>query len=196
MKTEFDENVLEYWKLPYGNYILKMKKDHGLAYDCDKKNILPAVLGASILSNNKRIINSFIREINGFYKNSIYYGDTDSLYIEKKYWDVFDKANIVGEELCHVKNDYKTRGIFYGLLLAPKIKYCLTVDKFGIVQEHKTFKGVNGSNRLLDLFQYFKMIERKKVSALLAESWKKSFDSGKIIPTKRRFCSECNDKKM
>ena len=26
MKTEFDENVLDYWKLPNGNYILKMKK--------------------------------------------------------------------------------------------------------------------------------------------------------------------------
>ena len=26
MKTEFDEKVLDYWKLPYGNYIVKMKK--------------------------------------------------------------------------------------------------------------------------------------------------------------------------
>ena len=26
MKTEFDENVLDYWKLPNGNYIVKMKK--------------------------------------------------------------------------------------------------------------------------------------------------------------------------
>ena len=53
-------------------------------------------LGAFILSNSKRIMNNFIREINGFYNNSIYYGDTDSLYIEKKYWDVLDKANLVG----------------------------------------------------------------------------------------------------
>ena len=29
-------------------------------------------------------MNNFIREKNGFYNNSIYYGDTDSLYIEKK----------------------------------------------------------------------------------------------------------------
>ena len=36
-------------------------------------------------------MNIFIREINGFYNNSIYYSDTDSLYIEKKYWDVLDK---------------------------------------------------------------------------------------------------------
>ena len=30
MKTEFDENVLDYWKLTNGNYIVKMKKDDGL----------------------------------------------------------------------------------------------------------------------------------------------------------------------
>ena len=27
MKTEFDENVLDYWKLPNGIYIVKIKKD-------------------------------------------------------------------------------------------------------------------------------------------------------------------------
>ena len=52
--------------------------------DCDFKNTLPAVLGAFILSNSKRMMNNFVREINGFCNNSIYYGDTDSLYIEKK----------------------------------------------------------------------------------------------------------------
>ena len=85
MKTEFDENVLDYWKLPNGNYVVKMKKDDGLDDDCDIKNTLPAVLGAFILSNSKRIMNNFIREVNGFYNNSIYYGDTDSLYIEKNF---------------------------------------------------------------------------------------------------------------
>ena len=30
MKTEFDENVLDYWKLPNGDYIVKMKKDDGV----------------------------------------------------------------------------------------------------------------------------------------------------------------------
>ena len=67
-------------------------------------------------------MNNFIRERNGFYNNSIYYGDTDSLYIEKKFGVVLDKANLVGEELCQRKNDYKKGGIFYGLFLAPKIK--------------------------------------------------------------------------
>ena len=107
---------------------------------------------------------------------------------------MLDKANLDGEGLCQSKNKYKTGGIFYGLFLAPK-KYCLTIDKFGIVQEHKTVKGFNDSKRLLDRSQYFKLIEGKNVSALLPQSWKKSFDSGIIIPTKMRFCNECNDKK-
>ena len=197
MKTELDENVLDYWKLRNGNYVVKMKKDDGLDDDdCDNKNTLPAVLGAFILSNSKRIMNNFIREINGFYNNTIYYTDCDSLYIEKKYWDELDKANLVGEDLCQGKNYYKTRGIFHGLFLAPKIKYCLTIDGYGIIQEHKTFKGFNDSKRLLDRSQYFKMIEGKKISALLPRPWKKSFDSGIIIPTKMRFCNECNDNKM
>ena len=141
-------------------------------------------------------MNSLIRKINGFYNNSIYYGDTDSLYIEKKYWDVLDKPNLVGEGLCQGKNDYKTGGIFYGLFSSLKVKYCLTIDNYGVIQEHKTFKGFNDSKRLLDQSQYFKMIKGKKVSALLPKGWKESFDSGIIVPTKMRICSECNDKKM
>ena len=62
-------------------------------------------------------MNNFFREIDGFYNNSIYYSDTVSLYIEKNYWDVLDKAKLVGQELCQSKNYYKTGGIFYGLFL-------------------------------------------------------------------------------
>ena len=93
-------------------------------------------------------------------------------------------------------NDYKTGGIFYGLFLAPKIKFCLTIDDYGIIQEHKTFKRFNDSERFLDRSQYFKMIEGKKISAMLPRSWKKSFDNGVIIPEKMRFCNKCNDKKL
>ena len=73
MKTEFDENVLDCWKLQNGNYIVKMKRDDGLDDDCDIKNTLPAVLGAFIFGNSKRIMKKCIREINGFYKIYINY---------------------------------------------------------------------------------------------------------------------------
>ena len=118
------------------------------------------------------------------------------MYIEEKNWYLLDKANLVGDGLCRGKNDYKTGGILYGLFLAPKIKYYLTTDEFGYIQEQKTFKGFNDSKRLLDCYQIFKMIEGEKISAMLPRSWKKSFDSEKIIPTKKRLCNECNDNKM
>ena len=59
-------------------------------------------------------MNNFIREINGFFNISIYYGDTDSSYIEKKNLEVLDKAGLVGNNLCQGKNDCKTGGTFYG----------------------------------------------------------------------------------
>ena len=40
------------------------------------------------------------------------------------------------------------------------------------------------------------MLKGEKMSAMLPRSWKKSFDSGIIIPTKMRFCNECDVKKL
>ena len=48
-------------------------------------------------------MNIFPRENNGFYNTSFYYGVTDSKYIEKKDWDVLDKANLKGKQLCQGK---------------------------------------------------------------------------------------------
>ena len=98
-----------------------MKRGDELDVECDTENTLPAHLGAFILSYTKRNMNTFITELNGFHNNSIYSADTDSLYIEKKYWDMLDKAELVGEEFRQGKNDYESGGIFYGLFLAPKI---------------------------------------------------------------------------
>ena len=139
MKTEFDENVLDYWRIPSGNFIVKMKKDDELDKDCHSKNTLPSVLGVFIIGKIKRIMNIFITEINGFYNNNIFYRDTDRLYIEKKYSDVLDEENLVGESLCLGKNYYKSGGTLYGLFVAPKIKYFLTLDKCGNIQGYKNF---------------------------------------------------------
>ena len=106
---------------------------------------------------------------------------------------MLDKANLVGKKLCQGKNDYKTGEIFYGLFLAPKIKYVLTIDDYGIIQQHMTFKGLNDSKRLLDRSQYFNMLKGKKITAILPRSWKKSFENGVIIPTKMRQCNSCKD---
>ena len=114
MQTENDENVLDYWKLTNELNIRKMRNDDYLHGDNYMKHTLPSHLGAFILSNSKRDMNTFIREISGLYNNSIYYGVTDSLYKEKNYWDVLDKANLVGRNFCQGNTDYKSGGIFYG----------------------------------------------------------------------------------
>ena len=119
------------------------------------------------------------------------------MYVHKNYWDVLDKAKLVGKNLCQGRFDYKTGGIFYGLLLAPKIKYCLTIDEFGIMQEQNTFIGFNDSKdskRLIDRSQYFEVIEAKNLSAMLPKSWKKPFNRGGVIPTRKTFCIECSKK--
>ena len=80
------------------------------------------------------------------------------------------------------------------MFLAPKIKYCLTLNELGIIEQHMTFKGFNDSKRLLERSQYFNMLEGKKITAMLPRSWRKSFNNGIIIPTKMRRCDICNDK--
>ena len=100
MKTDYDENVFGYWKLPNGIYIVKFKKDDGWEGDYDIKSTLPSHLGAFILNNSNWVMNNFTREINGFFIDSIYYGDTDSLYTKEKYLDVLEKAKLFGRNLC------------------------------------------------------------------------------------------------
>ena len=105
---------------------------------------------------------NFIIEINGHYNHTMFYSVLDSLCKEKK-WNVLHKAKLPGEGLCRSENDYKSGGIFYGLFLAPKTKYVSTIDKCGTVQEHKTSKGFNDSERPLDRSQNVKTIGGKKI---------------------------------
>ena len=74
-------------------------------------------------------MNNFIHAINRFYTNDVYYTDTDSLYIGNKHWHKLDKATLVGKILLQAKNDYNDGDFCYGLFFAPKIKYCLTINK-------------------------------------------------------------------
>ena len=200
MKTENDENILAYWKLPNGKYNEKMKKDDGLHDDeCDSKKTLPVHPGAFILKISKRFVNDFIREINGFYIINIYIYMTQMpihSVLKRNFGMCWTKLNWLKKIYVKVKKHYKSGGIFKGLFLAPKIQYCLIIANFGILQKHKILKRFNDSKRLLDRSQYFKRIEGIKTSALLRKSWKKSFVSGIIIPTKTRNCNEYISKRM
>ena len=70
-------------------------------------------------------------------------------------WDKLDKGGLVGKNLLQGKNDYKDGGIFYGLCLATKIKFCLTTNKYGVIDEHKTFKGFTIVFDKLDRKEHF-----------------------------------------
>ena len=65
MMTEYDERVLGYRKLKHRKNIVKLKNDAGMADELKKVNTMPIHLGAFVLSNSKRIMNSFIHAIGG-----------------------------------------------------------------------------------------------------------------------------------
>ena len=165
LMTEYDDRALDYQKINYGTYIVKMKDDEGLPDEVKKLNTVPLHLGAFVLSNSKRILNNFIHAIGGLYPNNVYYTDTDSLYIENKHCNKLDKAGLVGKNRLQGKNDYKEGGIRYGLFLAPKIKYCLIINKYGVIDEHKTFKGLTNVCDNLNRKEYFNMAVGGKLIA-------------------------------
>ena len=157
MQTEYDERVKDYWKISGINYIVKMIGDKGLEDEIKKVNTMPLHIGAFVLSNSKRIMNNFVHAIDGFYNNDVYYTDTDSLYIENKHWDKLKEFGLIGKNLLQGKNDYKDGGIFYALFLAPKIKYCLIINKYEIISEKKCFKGFTNVSDKVDRKEYFNM---------------------------------------
>ena len=98
---------------------------------------------------------------------------------------------MVGKGLLQGKNDYKDGGKFFGLFPAPKIKYCLTINKYGVIDEHKTFKGFTNVSDNLERKEYFKKADGGKIVAKVPLSWKKSFSQGVVIPHKMRNCHYC-----
>ena len=191
MTSEYDERVKDYWKISGKSYIVKLIDDAGLEDEVKNLNTMPLHLGVFVLSNSKRIMNNFIHAVNGFYTNDIYYTDTDSLYTENKHWDKLEKAGLKGKALLQGKNDYKDGGIFYGLFLAPIIKYCSTINKHSVFDEHKTFEGFTNVSDNFDGKEYFKMLDGAKLTAKVPLSWNKVFSHGVIILHKLRNCNKC-----
>ena len=182
MTTEYDERVLDYQKNNYGNYIVKMKVDEGLQDEVKKINTMPLHMGAFVLSNSKRIMNISIHAIDAFYTNDVFYTGTDSLDIENKYRNKLDKAGLVDKKRLQGKNNYKEGGIWYGFFLAPKIKYCLTINKYGVIDEHKTFKRFANVSDNLDRKEDFKNFNGDKLVAKIPLSCKKPISQGVVIP--------------
>ena len=134
---------------------------------------MPLHLGVLVLPNSTRNMNNFIHAIIGFYTIEVFYTDTGSLNIEKKHWEKMDKSGLAGKNLLQAKNDFKDGAIFYGLFLAPKIKHYSTLNKYGVIDEKKTFKGFTNIFDNLDKKEYHKMFDGDKWIAEVPSLWKK-----------------------
>ena len=175
MMSEYDERVKVFWRTSHGNCIVKMIDDARLEDEVKKLNTMPLHLGSFVLNNSRRIMNNFIHSFKGFYTIDVYYGDTDSLSIENKHWNNLDKAGSAGKKSLQGKNDYKDGSFFSGLFLAQKIKFCSTINRNGVIDEHKTFKRFINVSDILDRKEYFKMYGGDKLIAKVPLSWKKVF---------------------
>ena len=197
MRVNFDDRVKEWFPLKNGNFIVKLEEDGGIDnYNKAKSiNTMPSHFGSYILSHSKRLMNNVINQIDGFYNNNIYYTDTDSLYIHKKYWSNLIDNGFVGKSLGLGKNDYGDSGIFYAWFLAPKKKYCLVIDDFGVISAKRTFKGYSEEHRMIKLDEYISLSEGKTVSGRFSIDWIKTFEGVKI-PHRKQDCSDCDNTKF
>ena len=107
MRENFDDRVKGCSTLINGNLIVKLENDECVE-DFDKAksiNIMPFHVGSYFLSHSKRLLNDEIRQTCELYNNSIYYTDTDSLYIRKEYWSNLADNGFVGKSLGLCKNN-------------------------------------------------------------------------------------------
>ena len=98
---------------------------------------------------------------------------------------------MVGKNLLQGKNDFRDGGIWYDLFLARKIKYCLTINKFGVIEKHETFKSFANVSDNLARKEYFNMAGGGKLVTKVPLSWKKSFSQSVAIPHEMRNCNKC-----
>ena len=92
---------------------------------------------------------------------------------------------------CKKKNNYKDGSIWYGLSVALKINYCLIKNKFGNVDEHKTFTSFATLSDNLGRRQCFKTADVGELIAKVPLSWRKTFSQGVVNPHEKRNCSKC-----
>ena len=93
------------------------------------------------------------------------------------------------------KNDYGDSCIFYPSFLAPKIKYCLVIDDFGVISAERTFKGYSEEHRTIKLYEYISLSERKTVLCRFSIHWTKLFEGIKI-PQRKQDCLDCDNAKF
>ena len=86
------------------------------------------------------------------------------------------------------KNDYKRGSIFYAFVPAPKTKFCLFLDEYGIIQQQRSFKGFDETEGKIKRNQNFEMIIWNKIPIVVSLNWKKKFSKGSVLPNKTSYC--------
>ena len=89
------------------------------------------------------------------------------------------------------KFGYDSLGIFHAWFLAPKIKYCLVIDDFGVILAERIFKGYSKEQRIVKLTETISLSEGKAVSGRFSVDWTKTFEGVKIRHRKQG-CLDCD----
>ena len=189
MKENFDDRVKEWFPLKNGNSIAKIEDDLGID-DNDKAksiNTMQSHYGTYILSKSKRLMNDVIKQLGGFNNNTIYYGDTDFLYIHMKHWSSSVDNGFAGKGLGFSKNDYGNSGRFYAWFSAPKIKYCSVIDDCGVISAERKFKEDSEAPRMIKPSELISLSEGKTISGRFSIDRTKSFEGIKITHRKQGF---------
>ena len=131
-----------------------------------------------------------IIQVGGFCNNSSYYGDTDSKFIQKKYWYSLVDNGYLGKSLGLGKSDYSNSGNSFAWFPAPKIKCCPVIDIFSVITAKRSFEGYRKEYRTIELNELISLLGGKTLSGRVSIDWTKSFESIKI-PHRKQGCLEC-----
>ena len=98
------------------------------------------------------------------------------------------------ERVCYKEKTITDLMLVYGMrCFSHRKKHCLTINKFGIIDEKNCFKGFTNVSQNLDRKEYFKMADGDNLVAKVPLSWKKSFTDGYVIPQRMRNFNDCEN---
>ena len=197
MNTEYDDRVKEWFPLKNAFYMARIQDHGGVDDNGISKKIIsqPFHFGACILSHSKRLMNHVILALDGFKNNTIYYGDTDSVYIHKDDYNILIEKRLVGKDLFQSKNDYgDNAGILYGLFLAPKVKYCIIIDESGVLSQKATFKAFNQNINYKKFKDFLDLEAGETLKNRSKQKWKREL-AGIKIPHRKIDCENCEESK-
>ena len=108
---------------------------------------------------------------------------------------IISKKGLVGKDLFQSKNDYGwNAGVVYGLFVAPKVKYCIIINDYGILSQKTTFKGLNQNINNIT-FKDFPDLEQGKTTKNISKlKWKREL-AGFKIPHHKVNCGICDESK-